>query len=44
MRAALLRNNGDHRLEVVTGARAVDVTAGEVKVRIRATGVCHTDM
>jgi len=44
MRAAVLRHAGDTKLDVVTDAEAVDVGAGEVKVRIRATGVCHTDL
>ena len=43
MRAAVLRNTGDEKLDVVevelapTGPR-------QVRVRIRATGVCHSDL
>ena len=44
MRAAVLRRLGDEQLDVVTNAEAVDPGDGEVKVRIRATGVCHTDL
>jgi S-(hydroxymethyl)glutathione dehydrogenase/alcohol dehydrogenase len=44
MKVALLRQVGSTTLDVVDGAETVGVGAGEVKVRIGATGVCHTDM
>ncbi|MGQ0433226.1 MAG: alcohol dehydrogenase catalytic domain-containing protein, partial [Microthrixaceae bacterium] len=44
MRAALLRNMGDDALEVRDDIELVDVGAGEVKVKIEATGVCHSDL
>ena len=44
MRAAVLRKIGDDRLEVLDDVTPVDVGYGEVRVRIGATGVCHTDM
>ena len=44
MRAALLRNIGDAELEVRDDIELVDVGAGEVKVKIEATGVCHSDL
>ena len=44
MRAALLRNIGDDALEVRDDIELVDVGAGEVKVKIEATGVCHSDL
>ena len=44
MRAALLRKMGDDALEVRDDIELVDVGAGEVKVAIKATGVCHSDL
>jgi S-(hydroxymethyl)glutathione dehydrogenase / alcohol dehydrogenase len=44
MRAALLRNVGDAELEIRDDIELVDVGPGEVKVRIEATGVCHSDL
>jgi S-(hydroxymethyl)glutathione dehydrogenase / alcohol dehydrogenase len=44
MRAALLRNIGDHDLEVRDDVELVDVGPGEVRVKIEATGVCHSDL
>src|SRR5688500_14001665 len=44
MRAALLRNMGDSALEVRDDIELVDVGAGEVKIKIEATGVCHSDL
>lgn len=44
MRAALLRNVGDAELEVRDDLGLVSVGAGEVRVRIVATGVCHSDL
>ncbi|MGH9084737.1 MAG: alcohol dehydrogenase catalytic domain-containing protein, partial [Acidimicrobiales bacterium] len=44
MRAALLRNIGDEALEIRDDIELVDVGAGEVRVKIEATGVCHSDL
>lgn len=44
MRAALLRNIGDDALEIRDDIELVEVGPGEVKVRIEATGVCHSDL
>ncbi len=44
MRAAVLRNTGDETLDVVSDAGVVDVEPGFVRVAIRATGVCHSDL
>jgi S-(hydroxymethyl)glutathione dehydrogenase/alcohol dehydrogenase len=44
MRAALLRNIGDSALEVRDDIEIADVGPGEVKVKIEATGVCHSDL
>jgi S-(hydroxymethyl)glutathione dehydrogenase/alcohol dehydrogenase len=44
MRAALLRNTGDTELEVRDDLEVLDVEAGEVRVDIQATGVCHSDL
>lgn len=44
MRAAILRNIGDDKLDVVDDAATVETGPGLVKVAIRATGVCHSDL
>src|SRR5829696_5626857 len=44
MRAALLRNTGDEKLEVRDDIGLAPVGPGHVKVDIRATGVCHSDL
>jgi len=44
MRAAVLSHPGDGKLVIVTDAEPSAVEAGEVRVRIRSTGVCHTDL
>ena len=44
MRAAVLRQIGDHELEVVEGAELVATGPGLVRVAIRATGICHSDL
>jgi S-(hydroxymethyl)glutathione dehydrogenase / alcohol dehydrogenase len=44
MRAAVLRNTGDTRLEVVDDMETLDPGPGEIKVQIVATGVCHSDL
>ena len=44
MRAAVLRNTGDEQLELRDDVELVDVGPGQVKVKIEATGVCHSDV
>ena len=44
MRAAVLRNTGDEKLEIVDDLELGPVGPGEVKVKIHATGVCHSDV
>jgi S-(hydroxymethyl)glutathione dehydrogenase/alcohol dehydrogenase len=44
MRGALLRNPGDETLEIVDGLEAGEPGPGQVKVKIAATGVCHSDL
>ena len=44
MRAAVLRNAGDTRLEVVDDLKMLDPGPDEVVVRVMATGVCHSDL
>ncbi|KAA0234018.1 MAG: NDMA-dependent alcohol dehydrogenase [Acidimicrobiales bacterium] len=44
MRAALMRNVGDDKLEVVDDITVADPGPGEVKVKIECTGVCHSDL
>ena len=44
MRAAVLRNTGDDKLEIRDDLALTPVGPGEVKVKIHATGVCHSDV
>ncbi|HKE72515.1 MAG TPA: Zn-dependent alcohol dehydrogenase [Acidimicrobiales bacterium] len=44
MRAAVLRNTGDDKVEIRDDIELGPVGAGEVKVKIHATGVCHSDV
>lgn len=44
MQAAVLRQVGDEQLDVVDGVEAVGPGPGEVRIRIAATGVCHSDL
>jgi S-(hydroxymethyl)glutathione dehydrogenase / alcohol dehydrogenase len=44
MRAAVLRNTGDEKLEIRDDITLTPVGPGEVKVKIHATGVCHSDV
>lgn len=44
MRAAVLRNTGDEKLEVVDDVEVASPGPGEVKIKIEATGVCHSDL
>lgn len=44
MRAALQSEIGQDKLEVVDDMEAVGLGPGKVKIRIRATGLCHSDL
>ncbi len=44
MRAAVIHGSGVKEVELRDDATAVGPDPGEVKVRIRATGVCHSDL
>jgi S-(hydroxymethyl)glutathione dehydrogenase/alcohol dehydrogenase len=44
MRAAVLHEIGQDKLEVLDDIEAVGFGPGKVKLRIRATGLCHSDV
>jgi S-(hydroxymethyl)glutathione dehydrogenase / alcohol dehydrogenase len=44
MRAAVQRNTGDELLEIVDGIVSAPVGDTDVRVDIKATGVCHSDV
>ena len=44
MRAAVIRGSGVKEVELLDDATTVGPDPAEVKVRIRATGVCHSDL
>ncbi|HEX5365887.1 MAG TPA: Zn-dependent alcohol dehydrogenase [Acidimicrobiales bacterium] len=44
MRAAVLRNTGDEKLEIRDDVELGSVGPRDVKVKIHATGVCHSDV
>jgi S-(hydroxymethyl)glutathione dehydrogenase / alcohol dehydrogenase len=44
VRAAVLHAIGDDSVEVRDDIEATPVTEGKVRIRIRATGVCHSDL
>jgi S-(hydroxymethyl)glutathione dehydrogenase/alcohol dehydrogenase len=44
MRAAVMRNVGDEGLDVVTDMETIPVGPGQVRIDIKATGVCHSDL
>ncbi|MDJ1133419.1 Zn-dependent alcohol dehydrogenase [Streptomyces iconiensis] len=44
MRAAVLHETGQDKLEVLDDVEAVGFGPGKVRVRIRATGLCHSDL
>ncbi len=44
MRAAVLRQVGDEELDLLDDATTTETGPDQVKVRIRATGVCHSDL
>ncbi|MFE5188182.1 Zn-dependent alcohol dehydrogenase [Streptomyces sp. NPDC056628] len=44
MRAAVLHETGQDKLEVLDDVEAVGFGPGKVRVRVRATGLCHSDL
>ncbi|NLV56027.1 MAG: Zn-dependent alcohol dehydrogenase [Acidimicrobiales bacterium] len=44
MRAAVLNNLGDDKLEVVDDVEVAPPGPGEVTINVKATGVCHSDL
>ncbi|KEF20414.1 molecular chaperone GroES [Streptomyces rimosus] len=44
MRAAIQHQTGQEKLEVLDGIEAVGFGPGKVRIRIRATGPCHSDL
>jgi S-(hydroxymethyl)glutathione dehydrogenase/alcohol dehydrogenase len=44
MRGAVLRQTGDEGLDVVDNLEIADPGPGQVKIKIEATGVCHSDL
>jgi S-(hydroxymethyl)glutathione dehydrogenase/alcohol dehydrogenase len=44
VRAAVLRHIGDEALDVVDDVRLADTRPGLVRVAVKATGVCHSDL
>jgi len=44
MRAAVLRNTGDEKLEIVNDVEALPPGPTDVTIKIEATGVCHSDL
>ena len=44
MRAALLHNTGDEKLEIVDDVEVNVAGPGQVTIKIEATGVCHSDL
>jgi S-(hydroxymethyl)glutathione dehydrogenase / alcohol dehydrogenase len=44
MRAAVQRQTGDELLEIVDGIETVSLGDTDVRVEIKATGVCHSDV
>ncbi|MFH8792861.1 Zn-dependent alcohol dehydrogenase [Streptomyces sp. NPDC017941] len=44
MRAALLHETGQDKLDVLDDVEAVGFGPGKVRIRVRATGLCHSDV
>ena len=44
MKAAVLNQVGDTKLELRDDVTTTDVGAREIRIRVRATGVCHSDV
>ncbi len=44
MRAAVCRNTGDEKVEILDNVELEEVGPGYVRLAIKATGVCHSDL
>ncbi|WP_240139525.1 Zn-dependent alcohol dehydrogenase [Streptomyces sp. MUM 178J] len=44
MRAAVLHETGQDKLDVLDDVEAVGFGPGKVRIRVRATGLCHSDL
>jgi S-(hydroxymethyl)glutathione dehydrogenase/alcohol dehydrogenase len=44
MKGAILRNTGDENLDVVDDLQTVSTGEGQVRVKIKAAGLCHSDL
>jgi S-(hydroxymethyl)glutathione dehydrogenase/alcohol dehydrogenase len=44
VRAAVLHNVGDDKLDIRDDVTTTPVGAGKVRIKLRATGVCHSDL
>lgn len=44
MRAAVLQETGQEKLEVLDDVEAVGFGPGKVRIRVRAAGLCHSDL
>jgi S-(hydroxymethyl)glutathione dehydrogenase/alcohol dehydrogenase len=44
MRAALVRQTGDEKVDLIENAELIDVAPNMVRVAVRSTGVCHSDL
>src|SRR5688572_5487332 len=44
MRAAILHSIGDEKLEIRNDVTVIGPAPGEVRIRVRAAGVCHSDL
>jgi S-(hydroxymethyl)glutathione dehydrogenase / alcohol dehydrogenase len=44
MRAAVVRRTGDEKVDLVENAELIDVGPNMVRVAVRSTGVCHSDL
>jgi S-(hydroxymethyl)glutathione dehydrogenase / alcohol dehydrogenase len=44
MRAAVFQETGQEKVDILDNVEVVDPQPGDVKIRMRATGVCHSDI
>lgn len=44
MRAAVFQETGQAKADILDGVELVDLQPGDVRIRMRATGVCHSDI
>ncbi len=44
MRAAVIRKIGEEKVEILDNVGIADTGPGQVRIRIKATGVCHSDL